>query len=489
MLQLLRNSVLAKVIGLVLLTLVLCLPLSEIDNVNRGRGQSQQEAGEELANTYAGAQTVIGPLLVLPYAERWLETTRDPQGRITGSIARSKEAMHVVFPDKLDIDGTLLPQERYRGIFKIPFYTLKVTLTGGFAAFNEASVAHSETNSTIAFKAPFIAFHVRDLRGLDGSPALVLGGETLRFAQRVPGLANNALLADGIHAPLTDAVLGALRAGRPLPFELKLGLVGQETLAIVPVAEETTAHLTSPWAHPSFGGRFLAAERSITAQGFEARWRVSSLVTSARAQVRDSIVNGLTPAAEASNGAGRAVSRPERQDSVGLQSFDVSLAQPLNVYSMSTRAGKYGALFIGLVLMAAFMFELFRKLRLHPIQYGLVGLSIALFFLLLLAFSEKLAFGLAYAGAAGASVLLLAVYFSAVLGSARDGLSFGAFVALLYGALYGLLASESNALLLGALLIFGMLAAMMVATRKVDWYALGAGREAGAGPAGTDLSA
>lgn len=127
----------------------------------------------------------------------------------------------------------------------------------------------------------------------------------------------------------------------------------------------------------------------------------------------------------------------------------MTLAEPLNVYAMSTRAVKYGALFVGLVLMAGFMFELFRKLRLHLVQYGLVGLSIALFFL-----------------------LLLAVYFSAVPGNWQRGVSFAAFVALLYGALYGLLASESNALLLGALLVFSMLAVLMLATRKVDWYAL-----------------
>jgi inner membrane protein len=172
------------------------------------------------------------------------------------------------------------------------------------------------------------------------------------------------------------------------------------------------------------------------------------------------------------NAAAAVVATAAHRNTGPLQTFDVSLAQPINVYSMSTRAGKYGVLFIGLVLMAAFMFELFRKLRLHPIQYGLVGLSIALFFLLLLALSEKFAFWMAYAGAAAASVALLAVYFSAVLGGWRRGLSFGAFVALLYGALYGLLASESNALLLGALLIFGMVAVLMLVTRKVDWYAL-----------------
>jgi inner membrane protein len=155
-----------------------------------------------------------------------------------------------------------------------------------------------------------------------------------------------------------------------------------------------------------------------------------------------------------------------------LDTFDVTLVQPLNVYTMSNRAVKYGALFVGLTLMAVFMFELFRKLRVHPVQYGLVGLSIALFFLLLLALSEKIAFALAYAIAAGASVLLLGVYFTAVLGGRTRGAGLAACIAVLYAALYALLASETNALLLGAALLFAMVAGLMVATRRVDWYAL-----------------
>lgn len=452
----LQGSMLVKVAGLLLLTLLLCIPLAEINAINRERGRSQQEAAAELAATYAGPQTVIGPLLLVPYVERWMEPLRDAKGKVIGQEARSKEMAHVVFPDKLHIEGAMAPQQRYRGIFRIPFYTLDATLGGGFAAFDPSSVSHSEAGSKIEFKAPFVIFHTSDLRGLDGSPAITLGGEALRFRQRVPGIADDAALADGIHAPLSGAALAAWQAKAPLAFEMKFNLVGQDTLSMVPIAEETTAHLRSPWAHPSFGGRFLATERAVTPQGFDARWRVSSLVTSARDQVRAGLSDGS-----------------RRQPA--LQSFDVSLAQPINVYSMSTRAGKYGALFIGLVIMAAFMFELFRRQRLHPVQYGLVGLSIALFFLLLLALSEKLAFWIAYAAAAGASVLLLAVYFSAVLQSWKRGAGFGAYVAVLYGALYGLLASESNALLLGALLTFGMLSVLMLATRKVDWYALSAG--------------
>ncbi|MGE8200409.1 cell envelope integrity protein CreD [Variovorax sp. 2RAF20] len=473
MLQLFKavlNSMLAKVAGLLFLLLLLCIPLGEIQSLNRARGESQREAADELAATYAGRQTMVGPLLLVPYVERWMEPLRNAQGKVIGQEPRSKEMAHVVFPDKLHIEGSMAPQERYRGIFRIPFYTLSATLTGGFAAFDPKAVAHSEADSKIEFKAPFIAFNVSDLRGLDGSPAMTMGGEALRFRQRVPGLADSAWFADGIHAPVTGAALTAWQAGTPVSFDMKLGLVGQDTLAIAPIAEETTAHLRSPWAHPSFGGRFLAAERSVTPQGFDAHWRVSSLVTSAREQVRAGLSARGGPADD--NAAAAVVATAAHRNTGPLQTFDVSLAQPINVYSMSTRAGKYGVLFIGLVLMAAFMFELFRKLRLHPIQYGLVGLSIALFFLLLLALSEKFAFWMAYAGAAAASVALLTVYFSTVLGGWRRGLSFGAFVALLYGALYGLLASESNALLLGALLIFGMLAVLMLVTRKVDWYAL-----------------
>jgi inner membrane protein len=467
MLARLRHSVLIKVLGLLVLTVLLCIPLVQIEGLTRERGNSQREAAAELASTYTGAQTLVGPFVVQPYVERWMEPQRDAQGRMVGQEARSKEMAHLVFPDKLHIEGSLAPQERYRGIFRIPFYTLDATLEGAFPTFDAAAMPHSEKDSTLELKPPYVALHLSDLRGLAGSPALRLGNETLRFQQRLPGVAEDAALAGGIHAPMAGTALAAWQAGRPLGFTLRLGVVGQERLAMVPIGEETTAHLVSPWAHPSFGGRFLASERSVTAQGFDARWRVSSLVTTAREQVREGL-RGVRDGRP--SGAGAA-----------MQSFDVSLAQPLNVYAMSTRAAKYGLLFIGLVLMAAFMFELFRRLPLHPVQYGLVGLSIAVFFLLLLALSEKLAFWLAYACAASASVLLLAAYFSAVLRGWRRGASFATYVALLYGALYGLLASESNALLLGALLVFGMLAVLMLATRKVDWYALSMGHTAASG--------
>lgn len=235
----------------------------------------------------------------------------------------------------------------------------------------------------------------------------------------------------------------------------------------MPLADETRAHLTSEWPHPSFGGQFLATRRTVGDAGFEAEWAVSSLVTAARAQ----LLQNLRPGRPA---PGDHVATPASRAGEGIDSFDVSLIEPLNVYSLTDRAVKYGLLFVGLVLMAAFSFELFARLRLHPVQYGLVGLSITLFFLLLLALSEKVAFGIAYAVGAAASTLLLTMYFSAVLQGWKRGLGLGAYVAALYGVLYGLLLSEDNALLLGALLLFGLVGVLMIGTRRVDWYALSA---------------
>ena len=457
MLKIPQNSILAKVLALIALTALLCIPLAQIGHLIEERGASQREAAVELAGTHAGPQTLVGPLLVVPYLERWTEPELDSQGKLVGRATRSKAMTHLLFPEKLAVQGSMSPEERYRGIFRVLFYRLDATASGNFAAFSVADLPHTEKDSSFELQAPVLALALSDPRGIVGMPQASIVAQPLRFMQRIPGVPDTSWLGRGIHAPLPAPAREALERGQALPFSVKLDLIGQERLAIAPVADETTAHLTSPWPHPSFGGRFLATQRSVGEAGFDARWSVSSLSSGAAKQVVQSLA-----------------ARDAKTALAAVDTFEVNLVQPLNVYSMSNRAVKYGALFIGLTLMAAFMFELLRKLRLHPVQYGLVGLSIALFFLLLLALSEKLDFGLAYALGAGASVVLLGAYFTPVLGGWKRGFGLAAYVALLYAALYVLLASESNALLLGALLLFGMVAGLMIATRKIDWYALSA---------------
>lgn len=247
----------------------------------------------------------------------------------------------------------------------------------------------------------------------------------------------------GVHAILPDPIGADGRVAFPLRFAFALN--GTERLDVVPLADDNRVVFDSPWPHPQFNGDFLPHSRRIDARGFHAEWNVSSLASGAQAQYR--------------------AGGDKRVDAIGL-----SLVEPVNLYSKVDRATKYGLLFVLLTFTGFFMLETIRQLPIHPVQYALVGLALAIFFLLLLSLSEHVAFGWAYLAAAIACVGLIGFYLGNVLRGRQRGLGFAAMLGLLYAALYGLLVSEDNALVLGAGLLFAILAALMVATRKVDWY-------------------
>lgn len=470
----LSQSVLVKGVLLLLLILLLCIPLGSVQSLINERSRSADEATAELAQTYVGPQVLMGPVLQVPYVERW--QTREPtaKGKPDKVVEHAVTRVALWFPHEWKLSGEMKPEERYRGLFTVLFYQLHGQAEGSFAAFDTNTLERQEKNSRIDIGTPVLTLSVSDLRGLQGAPQLSVLGQTLNFERQPASLPERGALTAGVHAPLTGAALAAFRAGQALPFALQLTLTGQESLAMVPLGDDTDVQLHSSWPHPSFGAQFLPTERTVTETGFDAHWRVAALTSRAREQLRATISSGGK--GDDAIDAARPASGPLGQ----IEQFDVSFIQPVNVYSMADRAVRYGFLFVALTLLAVFMVELFARLRLHPVQYALVGLSIAVFFLLLIALSEKLGFAVAYAGAAGASVLLLLMYFSAVLRSAQRGALLAGFVAVLYGALYGLLASESHALMLGALLVFGMLATLMLATRHVNWWALGQRPSAGA---------
>jgi inner membrane protein len=226
---------------------------------------------------------------------------------------------------------------------------------------------------------------------------------------------------------------------------LELNLAGTETLGIAPVGDSNHLDLRSGWRSPLFGGQFLPRTRDVGSEGFHAVWDVSSLASGTQVQLE---------------------ANPLKK----LDAMNVSLTTLVDPYSLSNRAVKYGILFVLLTFGGFLMFEVMKELPIHPVQYLLVGFGLAIFFLLLVSFSEHMAFGFAYAVASIACIGLLTFYLSHVLRSLARGLSFGAMLTLLYSAIYGLLISEDNALVLGSLMLFCLLALVMFVTRKVDWY-------------------
>jgi len=166
----------------------------------------------------------------------------------------------------------------------------------------------------------------------------------------------------------------------------------------------------------------------------------------------------------------------QNSDNVAAAAFGVSLYQPASVYQQNVRAGKYGILFVALTFVAFFLFEILRKLRVHPVQYLLVGVALITFYVVLLALSEQIGFAWAYLAAAAVVVLMVGGYAAAVLNQWRAGLILGGMLAIVYALLYGLVVSEQYSLLMGAIALLAVVAALMYLTRRVDWYAYAAAK-------------
>jgi len=271
----------------------------------------------------------------------------------------------------------------------------------------------------------------------------------------------------GLQALLTADMLD----GEPhLQVTLDLTLLGTERLSFVPLGRENVLALSGNWPHPTFGGSFLPVQRSVDAAGFSARWEVSALASSARQAFNQGQSACRFSPDEATHYRYGGVD-DEDVAAECLQTQATGFISPVNPYSLAERATKYGLLFVLLTFVAVVLFEVLKNLRVHPVQYLLVGAGLSIFFLLLLGLSEHMAFGRAYLGASAACVLLLGYYASHMLGSARRGAPFAAGIGVLYAFLYVLLQLEQSALLVGSLALFAALAGIMVSTRHVDWYA------------------
>jgi inner membrane protein len=439
-----------KLLLVLAMSLAILVPLTMIRGTIQERQAYRQQAVADIAASHAGAQLLSGPVLVVPYVATVVTEERDAQGLVRhASVERAGQ--WTFFPSSLAVNGRLRPDVRRRGLHKVRVYELKGV---EHALFDVRIPPDDDPAHPRRIGEPWLDYGIADVRGLAGSPALVVDG-------RAHAIEQGAHAGQGIHARLAVPAAGsALRLDTRLDFALD----GTESLALAPLGDANHFTLDSSWPHPQFTGSFLPRSRSVGDAGFHATWDISSLATSAQRQYLA--------------GAGRADVQPAETTSAapGMDVVGISLVDPVNIYTQADRASKYGLLFVLLTFLGFFMFELLRQLPVHPIQYGLVGLALAIFFLLLVSLSEHVEFAVAYVISSVACIGLIGVYLGAVLRSAVRGAWFGAMLALLYAALYGLLVSEDNALVLGACLLFVILAAIMLATRKLDWYQLAARR-------------
>lgn len=440
-----QKALLFRVATVLILMALLLIPLEMIGGLVTGRQHLQTQVESTVAASFAGPQRAIGPLLVIPYIEREIAVSTDAQGReLKRTIEHQREVLFV--PERLSYEGAAEVEAKYKGLYKALVYQTKGVWRAQFEVPANLGLDISQASVTIGNA--YLAFGLCDVRGLRSAPQVSWETQPLTVSNG----AKLGGLGDGFHAEIGRL---DVRAAHRFQTVIDMDLAGMRSLAFAPVGKTTVVQLRATWPHPNFGGRFLPHSKRIDEHGFTASWEVSHL-----ASKNDELLK-------------RGLKEPQL-----LETFDVSFIEPVNIYQQAERAVKYGVLFVALTFAAFFLFEILKDLRIHPLQYGLVGLAQAVFFLLLVSLSEHVPFPMAYLAASAACVLLIGYYLSHVLGGKWRGVAFAAKLAVLYGVLYGLLLSDDNALVLGSLLLFLALAAIMVLTRRVDWYQLGAARKA-----------
>ena len=430
-----QQSQMLRLVVVLLLVLLLQIPTWMIGGVIRERRTRRTEAVEDISSKWGRQQIVTGPALVIPYTHRWTEIAAG------GLRVDRTEVRHATFlPDRLAFRGKIAGESRSRGIFSVPVYKAMFQVAGEFSRprFRDWNVPDGD----IQWDKAQLAVGISDVRAIQERPTLAWNQQALPFQ---PGTGAYLGAVTGVHATVGD-----VSRDSSLAFSFPLDLNGSVGAYFTPFGGKTTVDLESNWGSPSFQGNWLPARRTVSDQGFQASWSIPYLGRN----YPQSWLAGT-------------VSR----EALDASRFGVDLISPVDEHRMADRSVKYAGLFILLTFAAIWLTEVLGRMRVHPIQYLLVGAALCLFYLLELSLSEHVGFGVAYLLATAAIVGMVSAYSLAVLRTRRRALVIGTMVAALYGYLYVLLNNEDYALLVGSIGLFAILAAIMYLTRRTDWYA------------------
>lgn len=410
-----------------ILSLFLLIPSAWIRSIIIERQLRQTEVLSEISSSWGNTQLMTGPVLTIPY-KKYVE--------IDGKGTIQKEYAHFL-PTDLNISGKIDPEIRYRGIFKVAVYNADIQTKGSFDMPDVKKLGIEPENAE--FENAFISVGISDMRGIKNNVSIKYNENEL---EAIPGVPVKDILSSGFHCKINLNELDNEQA----KFIFNLSLNGSGSLRFFPVGQKTEVVINSSWKDPDFQGEFLPVERNISESGFSAKWIVTHL-------------NRNFPQAWKNT-----------EYSIENTSFGVGLLIPAGHYQKAERSAKYAIMFIGLTFLLFLLIEVLNRKRLHPIQYLLTGLSLSVFYALLISISEQIGFGYAYLISSTAIILLISFYIHS--GFHNIGFTFitACVLSLLYGFLYIILQLQDYSLLFGSIGLFIVLGTFMFMTRKINWY-------------------
>ncbi|NDJ15808.1 cell envelope integrity protein CreD [Myxacorys almedinensis] len=423
-----KNSQFFRVLFIAFLILLLQIPTVMLQNLVSDRQSLRQEAIAGITGNWGRSQSILGPRLYVPYIKRFQ----------VGTAEKAEVKYGTFLPDDLQITGNLDSEVRYRGIFEVPVYKTKLDLRGRFV--RPDFTTWGTRPEDILWDRAELSLQISDAHAIQNQASLGWNQKTIPFTAGQGKYGSNE---QGIHAVLKDAMQADTFA-----FSIPITVNGSEKIAFAPFGKVTKVSLTSDWTNPSFQGVWLPNERSITQKGFDATWNIPSLGRNYPQQWNNEVSSNPEP--------------------IQASLFGVDLISPVDNYRMADRSIKYNFLFLMLTFAVFWLFETATRLRVHPLQYLLVGVAMSIFYLLQLALSEHLGFKSAYLLSSIAVVTLITTYSIAVLRARKRGAIIGVMQVALYSYLYVVLANQDYSLLMGSIGLFAFLAIVMYFTRRMD---------------------
>ena len=439
------ENVLFKVIIIGVLTLALMIPSVMIHELVRERSSRKMEVTNEVSSKWGQLQTITGPYIVIPYLE---EVT------YTDKANELREQKLYYFPEVLEMDGNLTPIIKKRSIFEVMLYESEINIQGRFSS-PDLQALKILPESVIWDKAR-LHLSLTDLSGIGAGVNLEIADTKIPMTAAVPA---GLQLPSGLMCNLPDSVAES----KKLDFRIKLTLKGSQGIYFSPVGGQNKVKLSSSWPSPKFEGQFLPDTSTISASGFEAEWTILDInrqITQQWTESNPQAFQNINPDRFAQAYENTSNNKPV---------FGVELLDTVDHYTKNERTVKYAFLLITLTFAVYFFCEVLKKQKVHPLQYGLVGAALVIFFILLLSLSEHIGFDPAYAVASIATILLITLYSRSIFSEKKYAIVAGGLLSALFGFIYIILQLEDYALLAGSLALFVIIALIMYLTRKVKW--------------------
>ncbi|BDA91297.1 cell envelope integrity protein CreD [Klebsiella pneumoniae subsp. pneumoniae] len=428
----LKSPLFWKITTLIGCIVLLSLPLMMVRELINERADYRSEVVDAIEQSTSGSQKLAGPLIAIPITETLTRMENQKE------VSYQRSWVYYWLPESLAVTGKQTVESRRVGIYSGQVWHNALQIKASFDPLRLAALR--KTN--IVLGQPRLVVSVGDARGIGAIHAPEVNGNVLSVE---PGLGISGDGA-GIHMPMSALA----EDNKPLEIAFSLDLNGTGEFSLVPLGRNSELQLTSNWPHPGFLGSFLPTQREVSAAGYRAHWQSSWFANDMGSYFKDDMEIPWSR----------------------LPAFSADVMSLADQYQLTDRATKYAILLIGLTFMAFFVFESLTRRPLHPMQYLLVGLSLVLFYLVLLALSEHIGFTAAWLAASLSGAVMNGIYLQAVLRGWRNSLLFVAALLLLDGVMWFLLHSEDSALLLGTGVLALALSVLMFLTRRVDWYAL-----------------